>query len=207
MHIKFTKYSDWCKGDYLPKLQHCIEFVEIAFNKRAASIYDALEPYRNDGKGVSFALNQSVLKQAIIDCIDDLNRITDYHIQTKFPNCVKEMAYLTYWIARRKPIVITEDSLLNDECFAEDIAWFRLMHINEYFCTLLVKGAMFPGTKRGITEDNLFNKGIEQMEIFEKFLLYYFVYRLDSPKELEAIMLGTTMIPSYEVPDHVWKCV
>lgn len=44
----------------------------------------------------------------------------------------------------------------------------------------------------------------KQMRYFKRFLLYYLVYRLKSPKELEAMMLGCTIYPIWEVDPIIW---
>lgn len=203
MHIVFRNLNDWYKKepDLKDKFQETFATILTAAKEYAGQLNTATKSKAD--VSIDICISEMLLKQALIDALDDLMRLKDYHI-TKDPNRLKEMAYIVFWILRHKPIVLlTEDVTLNTKL--NDIARARLLFINESFCVHLLIGSAFPGGKQKSSCQICFGEGSRQLEYFKKFLLYYLVYRVDSPKSLEAIMMGTTIFPVWEVDPVIWS--
>lgn len=144
-----------------------------------------------------------MLKQTLIDAFDDLLRLKNYHPTTD-PNPIKEMSYIVYWLLRHKPITLmTEEIVLNEKL--KDIARARYLFINENFGVKLLMNAAFEGRREKSVCKNMQVFANKQLKYFQRFLLYYLVYRLDSPKSIEAILLGCTIHPIWEVNHIIWK--
>lgn len=162
------------------------------------------------GKEFHYAISEQLLVQLLIDAYDDLMRLTEYH-PTEYPNSLKEMAYIAYWFIRRKPLIITgsyEDVInIKNENFTE-MARMHILFINEYFATTLLYNSVFRSKipKKGVGTKELENAE-EQLEIFSGFLFYSLVYRVDSPKYLEAMSLACTIYPAWEVDPKIWQKV
>lgn len=172
----------------------------------------ALSKFIKDTTGEEFhyAISEQLLLQLLIDAYDDLMRLTEYH-PTENPNSLKEMAYIVYWLIRRKPLVITEsyEDVINIENknFTE-MGRMHILFINEYFATTLLYNSVFRGKipKKDVSEKEL-EIADEQLEIFSGFLFYSLVYRVDSPKYLEAMSLACTIYPAWEVDPKIWQKV
>ena len=84
------------------------------------------------------------------------------------------------------------------------IARTRLLFINEYFVSDLIMASIFPGSKPRKDCKSFMEKGTRQIKYFKSYILYYLAYRVDSPKSLEAIMLGTTVFPVQDIDETIW---
>lgn len=203
MHIVFRDLNDWYKKDpdLKDKFQETFATILAGAKEYAGRLNTATKSKAN--VSIDIRISEMLLKQALIDALDDLMRLKDYHV-TKSPNRLKEMAYIVFWVLRRNPIILlSEDVTLNTKL--NDIARARLLFINESFCVNLLISSAFPGGKQKSNCQMCFDEGNRQLEYFKKFLLYYLVYRLDSPKSLEAIMMGTTIFPVWEVDPVIWS--
>lgn len=198
-HGELLKRDDG-KRVFKEKFDNTYKVLLRAIKEQVKSINQKIKA--KTGKSISIKVSEVLLKQALIDAFDDLARITQYHI-TDDPNPIKEAAYISYWFIKRKPIIVLdEDVVFNNEI--NDIGKMRLMFLNEEFCIKLLIGETFPDYK--IRQDcALFQtKADEQIKIFKRTLLYYLVYRLESPKSLEAILLSLTIFPIWEVNPIIW---
>lgn len=203
MHIVFRSLKEWFKKD--PDL-------ESKFNDTYSTILEAAHEYNQKvnamttekaGVSVKFLISENLLKQALIDAFDDLMRLKDYHVTTD-PNRLKEMSYIVFWFLRHKPISLEDESVVYCEKL-NDIAKARLLFVNESFCIKLLVGAAFPGNTKRTNCVACVSEGDTQLKYFKKFLLYYLVYRVDSPKSIEAILMGTTIFPIWEVDPVIWS--
>ena len=208
MYIVFKNMEEWFESNtYLKKkFQSTYEVILTAAKENAIKMKTLAE--EKTQQKVEMVISEQLLKQSLIDAFDDLLRLTNYH-PTEAPNPIKEMAYIVYWLIQRKPIhLITENIVMSEKL--SDIAKSRFLFINEYFGVNLLMSAAFKGKK----EQEIFkNKNLKkihdeaekQMRYYKRFLLYYLVYRLKSPKELEAMILGCTIYPIWEVDSIIWK--
>lgn len=133
---------------------------------------------------------------------DDLKRLVDFHA-TDTPNAIKEMAYITYWIMRRKPIsLISEDEV---RAMALDDIWkLRLFFINEELCVRWLAAVVFPKHHKQEIFSDLENVSEERWKCIKRYLLYAFVYRVESPKTIEAIALSLTQFPIWDLEPSIW---
>lgn len=160
------------------------------------------------GEYFSCGLSEQLLLQALIDAYDDLFRLTDYH-PTETPNSLKEVSYIAYWLIRRKPLIVPfgHEDIITIDC--ENFKTRGRMHVlflNEYFASNLLINTIFDKSKvlSGIDEKKKEWAG-KQLEIFQGFLFYTLVYRVDTPKYIEATMLACTIHPIWEVDPDIWQ--
>lgn len=193
-------------GIFKKKFWSTYDFLQKAAEKNEIMLSEFVET--KTGKEFHYAISEQLLLQTLIDAYDDLMRLTEYH-PTEHPNSLKEMAYIAYWFIRRKPLIIPgsyEDiiSLVNED-FTE-MARMHILFINEYFATTLLNNSVFRGKrpKTDVDEGEL-EYAEEQLEIFNDFLFYSLVYRVDSPKYLEAMSLACTIYPAWEVDPQIWQ--
>ena len=151
---------------------------------------------------VKINLNYQVMRQALIDAFDDLMRLKEYH-PTEFPNPIKTMAYYVYWIVKRKPITVINDSILEEKRLS-DTKKSKILFCNEHYCVQLLVDALFPYLKIDCANNDIHNYANEQLNKFKRYMLYFLTYRLESPKSLEAIMLSATINPIWEVDKIIW---
>ena len=155
-------------------------------------------------------IGEQLLRQVLIDAYDDLLRLTNFH-PTDTPNPIKKWAYIVYWLVRHKPLrLMSDDIVMCDEL--SNLAKSRLLFINEYIGVKLLMSAAFKGKKEqqifsGGTLKEIHDEAEWQLKYYKRFLLYYLVYRLETPKELEAIVLGCTIYPLWEVDPVIWSCI
>lgn len=203
MHIVFKKIDDWFKKDpnLKQKFQDTYQMIYVSAHKYAEHMAEVAQDRAN--VSINIEISEQLLKQALIDAFDDLLRLTNYH-PTKEPNPIKEMSYIVYWLMRRKPIrLITEDLVMNDKL--SDMARTRFLFINEELGVKLLINAAFIGKKEKGVCEHIHDEAERQLKYYKRFLLYYLVYRMDSAKSLEAMMLGCTIHPIWEVDPVIWS--
>lgn len=154
------------------------------------------------------AISEQLLLQTLIDAYDDLMRLTEYH-PTQNPNSLKEMAYIVYWFIRRKPLIVPgdyEDIINTENKNLTEMTRMHILFINEYVATILLYYSVFRDKKprKDVNEEEIASAE-EQLDIFSGFLFYSLVYRVDSPKYLEAMSLACTIYPAWEVDPQIWE--
>ncbi|MCH5212752.1 MAG: hypothetical protein J1G06_07040 [Oscillospiraceae bacterium] len=203
MYIVFKNLDEWFKKD--PDLKK-------KFQDTYKTIYTIAHDYaihlnkmaqNKAGKTVKIVISEQLLKQSLIDAFDDLLRLKNYH-PTKDPNPIKETAYIVYWLSRHKPIKLMTEEIVLDNNLSE-IARARFLFINEEFGIKLLVNSAFTGKNEKAVCAHIHKEAKRQLKYFKHFLLYYLVYRLDSPKSLEAMMLGCTIHPVWDVDPIIWK--
>lgn len=116
--------------------------------------------------------NERILYHVLLDYYSDIERLKDFH-DIKHAKTDKVMAYLIYWIVRRKPIQFTGFTKLERDIF-----------VNERFaCYLLFSECVFGKVKKSLV-------GAEKVEYsnFVESLLYYFKYRQINPQTIELVI-------------------
>lgn len=201
MYIVFKGLDEWFKRSGL----------ETRLKNTEREIIKAIQDYilnisnfiiKKTGRQIEVLVSENLLKQALIDAYDDLKRLTNYHF-TDDPNPIKEMSYIVFWLIRRKVIVLKTEDIVYDDNLT-DIAKVRMIFLNEAFCVNLLLAAAFPKQVSRKNCSDLFENGIRQLKYYKRYLLYYLVYRMDSPKSLEAEVLALTVDPIYEVDPVIW---
>ena len=81
----------------------------------------------------------------------------------------------------------------------------RLLFINEELCVNILINAAFDGKVPVNSCSVMLNEAEKQLKAYKRYLLYYLVYRLDSPKSLEAMLLACTIHPVWKVNSIIWS--
>lgn len=156
---------------------------------------------------IQIGISEQLLKQALVDAYDDLLRLSDYH-PTKTPNPIKEMAYVSFWLIKRKPLILfgeSEDIINIEDAKFTNMGRMHILFINEFFASYLLLNAAFRKKKLLDVCEHKHEEAKRQLEVFQNFLFYTLVYRVESPKYLEAMIFACTLHPVWEVDPVVWN--
>lgn len=224
MHTVFKNMDDFYKraGEHVKSVEEankCIEKFKQRFWKTYNDLMKLIKLNQLDmsntmlqitGKDFRYGVSEQLILQTLIDAYDDLFRLTDYH-PTETPNSLKIASYISYWLIRRKPLLIPEEyeDIVNidNETF-KTRGRMHVLFINEYFASNLLINSIFKRDKilKGIAADEL-EVANKQLEIFQGFLFYNLVYRVGTPKYIEATMLACTIHPVWEVDPDIWEII
>jgi len=147
----------------------------------------------------SCMLSEDLLNQVVIDAVEDLKRVVDFH-PIERPNLIKEISYLAFWWTKRKPIFVPFDISSLD---IDDETKSQLLNINEYFLIPYISSGLFD-VEKVICGHHSIAKYEEDWKYARNFLFYYLVYRVDSPKSIEAFLAGVTLHPIWEPNSVFW---
>lgn len=203
MHIVFKKIDEWFEKDpdLMQEFQDTYKTIYVSAKNYAVRMNEMAQ--EKAGVTVKIEISEQLLKQSLIDAFDDLLRLTDYH-PTKYPNPIKKMSYIVYWLMRHKPIRLVSEEIVTNEKLS-DMARTRFLFINEEFGVKLLINSAFIGKKEKQVCEHIHDEAEKQLKYYKRFLLYYLVYRMDSPKALEAMILGCTIHPIWEVDPIIWS--
>ncbi len=203
MYIVFKSMDEWLNKDpnLREKFEKTYKFVYNGAHDYAKHMRDSVKT--KIGCDIKIEFSEILLKQALIDAFDDLLRLKNYH-PTDEPNPIKEMSYIVYWLMRHKPIRLVTEDVVNNSALTP-MARTKLLFINEEFGVKLLVNSAFEGSIEQKACSHMLNMGRSQIKYFKHFLLYYLTYRMDSPKSLEAMMLGCTVHPVWEVNPVIWN--
>lgn len=116
------------------------------------------------------SINTALLGKAVIDYFEDIDRLKKYEGIPRV-NVDKIYSYGTYWILRRQPIQIIDNSL--DE---------RFWYINEKVCIAIMIPKMLAEMGISMTEKN------SRFKSFLELMYYNFKYRLYTQQTLEFMV-------------------
>ena len=203
MYMVFKSMDEWMnkEPDLSEKFKSTYGFIYKGACDYARHMSDSVK--QKCGEDIKIEFSEILFKQSLIDAFDDLLRLKNYH-PTEEPNPIKEMSYIVYWLMRHKPIRLVTENIINDTRLSK-IARTRLLFINEQFGVKLLINAAFEGSVEQSSCEHMLSIGRTQIKYFKHFLLYYLTYRMDSPKSLEAMMLGCTIHPVWEVNPVIWN--
>lgn len=203
MHIVFKKIDEWFEKDpdLIQEFQDTYKTIYVSAKNYAVRMNEMAQ--KKASVTVKIEISEQLLKQSLIDAFDDLLRLTDYH-PTKCPNPIKKMSYIVYWLMRHKPIRLVSEEIVTNEKLS-DMARTRFLFINEEFGVKLLINSAFIGKKEKQVCEHIHDEAEKQLKYYKRFLLYYLVYRMDSPKALEAMILGCTIHPIWEVDPIIWS--
>lgn len=144
------------------------------FDERFEEISNQIDAFiREAGYDTEYVVcNERILYHVLLDYYSDILRLKEFH-EIEHTKTDKVMAYMIFWIVRRKPIQICR--------FSEEE---RDIFVNERFaCTLLLGECLLKNNDKNLNE--------EQAKRFDKYidlLLYYFKYRQLNPQVIELII-------------------
>lgn len=145
---------------------------EENFSNRFAELEKTINTFLEEaGYEGQFECNERILYHVLLDYYSDIDRLKEFHdiIHTKTD---KVMAYLIYWIVRRKPVQFMYNK---DE---KDI------FVNERFaCYLVINECLWKESEYRLDED-----GYEKVDNYIELLLYYFKYRQLNPQVIELMI-------------------
>lgn len=196
MKLEFVTYENLLKGEN----KYSLEMIREIFSKfiDALTLFvndfsDELEKQYNinDFKSRVF-LDEERAKQSVLEALDDLKRLKDFH-PVKNPNRIKYASYISYWWLQRKPLYIKTDSLnLSDDLVQ------RLINFNEFFLVTYVLNELFDKNMIECMCSNNKDKILyydQEWAQVQNYLFYFFCYRTNSPKTIEAFLRGSILHP------------
>ena len=149
------------------------EVGEENFASRFDELLKLIDKFLNEaGYKNSVTCNERILYHVLLDYYSDIARLKDFHsiMHTKSD---KVMAYLIFWIVRRKPIQFSEFTEEEKDIF-----------VNERFaCFLLVNECLWKDPNYKLSGDEL-----EEVDRYIELLLYYFKYRPIHPQVIELMI-------------------
>lgn len=203
MHIQYENYKDLLSE----KEGFGLKIIEEIVDNIVAQVIlycQAQEKYYKDTYGIELEINYDVLRanQAIIDTLEDLKRLKEFH-PVQYPNRLKCAAYLAYWWLQRQPLTFSVPEEREEEFFKKvkpvDVA--RVIHANAFWLVVYVFGELFTAKKLPCADENpQFQK---QWNLELDYIFYYFCYRADSPKSIEAFLATAILHPVWEVKEGV----
>lgn len=116
--------------------------------------------------------NTRILYHALLDYFADITRLKEFH-SIKHTKTDKVVAYLVYWILRRKPIQLNQDSEEEKDIF-----------VNERFACDFLLGECLTENKNVQLTEALADK----LDKYIDLLLYYFKYRQYNPQVIELLI-------------------
>lgn len=203
MHLQYESYGDILNDKGFGR-KIVEEIIDNITEQVTAYCQRQREHYQKKYQ-VELIINYDVLRanQAIIDALEDLMRLKEFH-PVQYPNRLKCASYLAYWWLQRQPLTFSvredqqEDFLTKAE--KEDIA--ALIHTNAYWLVAYVFGELFSSDELPCAAGNsLFE---EQWDVAFGYIFYYFCYRANSAKSIEAFLATTLLHPTWKVKEGVY---
>ena len=176
MNLKYDYYEDILdeKTGFGKKI---IEEIVDNIAKQAIEYCQNQAKYYKKKYNIEIFIDYDILRasQAIIDTLEDLKRLKEFHCIT-YPNRLKCAAYMAYWWIQRKPITfsIPEDK---HEIFFKTFSRediSRFIHANEFWLVAFV------------------------------YIFYFFCYRANSAKSIEAFLATTILHPMWKLKEGVY---
>ena len=157
----------------------------------------------SDKQGFSIDINRPKVFNALVDAFTDIRRIEAFHIIDNGPDQVKMASHVAFWFIRWQPcsIVPQEDFLKSTVLTQREKK--KLLLLNENLMVTYLQAAVFIGGNTNRCMSAPF-RSLPEWEGYYNYLLYYLVYRLRSPKELEAILKTITLHPLWKVQKDIY---
>ncbi len=141
------------------------------FHSRYAAIYaDMMNYITESGYQDKVRVNELTLGYALVDYFEDIRRLKDFH-HIPHINSIKLVAYMAYWLLRRKPLQIVA---LEKE----------LLYVNERFVLAYILEFLNDGQSHILEREN------SGLNAFVESLFYYFKYRQINAQAIEMIILA-----------------
>lgn len=203
MNIQYEDYSDiLCEEKGFGRkiveeiIDNIVEQITLYCQQR--------QEYYKDTYDIEIEIIYDVLRanQAIIDTLEDLKRLKEFH-PVEYPNRLKCAAYLAYWWLQRQPVMFVIPDEKQEEFLKkaskEDVS--RLIHANAFWLVAYVFGELFTADELACAKNVSFQK---QWDLEFDYIFYYFCYRANSPKSIEAFLSTTILHPTWEVKEGVY---
>lgn len=147
--------------------------------------------------------------QAVIDAVEDLKRIHDFH-PIEDANAIKEAAYFSFWLIKRKPMCFTGNLSEISGSSKEEIdkRKVNILFINEFCAAIYIMPKIFRLKKEVKELDKAYPNMDKLSNDWKKYfdnLIYFLSYRAESPKSIEAALTSLIMTPKWETNFDFWK--
>jgi hypothetical protein len=137
-------------------------------------------------------VDKLLLSNAIVDFYADIKRLKDF-ARIKNVNSQKTIAYIAYWLLRRKPIQIN-----NAQDKIDDLSELKgLTTLNEKFVLQYILNYLSVPEKKS----HILERDEEGLKNFCGTMLYYLVYRLRDAQSLEMMLMAFLAGQIYEQTD------
>ena len=161
------------RAEYIRANRVIEEFVEQSdkFKERYVSLLEDMDTFiRASGMNDEVVVNELSLGYALLDYFEDIRRLKQFH-NVDHVNSVKIVAYISYWLLRRKPIQLKET------------AHKQALYINEKFVLAYIL-AFLSGTNK----THILDRSLDGLDAFAESLLYHLKYRAISSNSIEQII-------------------
>lgn len=204
MHIQYDAYKELLSEEKGFGKKIVNEIVENIAEQATMYCIEQAKYYKNQ-YNIDVIIDYDILRanQAIIDTLEDLMRLKEFH-PVEYPNRLKCAAYMAYWWIQRKPITFAIPETGQENFFKkaskEDIA--RVIHANEFWLVAFVFGEIFSTEQLECSRNN--EEFQKQWNVEFDYIFYYFCYRANSAKGIEAFLSTTILHPTWKVKDGVY---
>lgn len=204
MHIQFEKYND-ILDDTTGFGHNIINDIVRNIMSNAMAYCKQQKRYYKDKYDLDIKTDIDIFRviQTIIDTFEDLKRLKEFH-PIQYPNRLKCASYLAYWWKQREPITF---SICSDQMDVflkkvkqKDIA--RFINCNELWLVAFVLGEIFTTDEKLCIKND--DEASQNWKTELDYIFYYFCYRLNSPKDIEAFLSTSILHPMWKVKDGVY---
>lgn len=187
--------------------EHAYEIVNT-INKISQNLKQVPLPNGNKvSLPIEISYNPELITQILIDAIEDLKRIHDFH-PINNSNAIKEAAYIGFWWQRRKPVFINgKISSISIEGLNENQLnkiKAKLLFINELCITHYVRPKIF-NLVNGSNKLCSTKKNIDEWNKARDHFIYFLAYRAESPKSVEEMLMRSTLHPIWPTKQDFWN--
>lgn len=163
----------------------------------------------DDGEAFNVERNEKLVMQAVIDAVEDLKRIHDFH-PIEDANAIKEAAYFSFRLIKRKPMCFTGNLSEISGSSKEEIdkRKVNILFINEFCAAIYIMPKIFRLKKEVKELDKAYPNMDKLSNDWKKYfdnLIYFLSYRAESPKSIEAALTSLIMTPKWETNFDFWK--
>lgn len=157
------------------------------FKQRYKTLLEGMEAYiTGSGYGEKLLVNPSVLAAALRDYFIDINRLKELH-DVSHVNSIKIVAYVSYWLLKRKPIQILDVDR-------------ELIYANERFVFSYIMDFL---NKNIEPSDDLYSSTKKGIHAFRETLFYFLKYRCNDPSSLEFVITSFFAGQIYQNEDDI----
>ena len=153
------------------------------FENRFACVSQSIDKFLMEANYPEWVqCNERILYHVLLDYFADIHRLKEFH-DIQHTKTDKVMAYLIYWILRRKPIQLTQYSKDDKDIF-----------VNERFaCNMLLSECLL--ADNAVLTDEL----AEKLGAYIDLILYYFKYRQYNPQTIELLIESFKMGNAFNI--------
>lgn len=204
MHIIYEKYDDLLSDNKGFGKKIIYEIIDN-ITEQVAEYCKNQGQYYKSTYGIDIEMHYDDLRasQAIIDTLEDLKRLKEFH-PVQYPNRIKCAAYLAYWWLHRLPLSFTIPQENRAEFYnnakKEDLV--RIIHTNAFWLVAYVFSELFSAKELPCNTTNPEHQ--KQWDVELDYIFYYFCYRAEAPKSIEAFLSTTILHPIWEVKEGVY---